>query len=133
MIVVEEKILINCNPKEIYEIITNNEFYLWRSDLSEIKIVDDNHFIEYTNKKFPTFFTVVKKTKNKRYEVELNNNNLEGKFIIELFKSGNKTEFLIREELNISDSKKILLGKVYLKKMQKKYINDLIKELESRK
>lgn len=133
MIVVEEKVLLNSSPKEVYEIITNNNFYLWRSDLSEIKIVDDDHFIEYTRKKYPTFFTIIKKAKNKRYEVEISNNNLEGKFVVELLKNDDKTEFLIREEVIINDSKKRLLGKLYLKKLQKKYINDLIKELESRK
>lgn len=131
MIVVEKKVLINSSPKEIYEIITNNEFYLWRSDLSEVKIIDNKNFIEYTNKKFPTFFSIIKKTKNKKYEACMNNNNLEGKFIVELKQVENKTELIIREEVEIIDNKKKMLGKLFLKKMQKKYIDDLIKELES--
>lgn len=133
MIVVEKKVLINSNPKEIYEIITNNEFYLWRSDLSDIKIIDNKNFIEYTNKNFPTFFSIIKKIKNKKYEVSMNNNNLEGKFIVELKQIENKTELIIREEVEIIDNKKKMLGKLFLKKMQKKYVDDLIKELERNK
>lgn len=133
MIVVEEKILIDAKPKEIYDIITNNEFYLWRSDLSKIEIVDENHFIEYTNKNFPTFFTVIKSIKNKRYETEMINNNIEGKFIIELKKIDNKTEFIIREEIQKLNIKLKFASKLFLKKMQKKYIFDLLKELESKR
>ncbi|MEI3507595.1 MAG: hypothetical protein V8R01_00380 [Bacilli bacterium] len=43
------------------EIVTNNEDYLWRSDLSTIEIIDDTHFVEYTKKGYPTYFTITSK------------------------------------------------------------------------
>lgn len=50
MIKVNMKKEFNCNKNKLWEIVTNNEDYLWRSDLSRIEIIDDTHFVEYTKK-----------------------------------------------------------------------------------
>ena len=56
----------NCSKEILWNIITDNTNYLWRSDLSKIEIVDDKHFIEYTKKNYPTFFTITSKKKFKK-------------------------------------------------------------------
>ena len=38
----------SCDRNKLWNIITDNSNYAWRSDLSKIVIVDEKHFIEYT-------------------------------------------------------------------------------------
>ncbi len=51
----------NCDIEKIWNIITDNRNYYWRSDLSKIDIIDDTHFIEYTKDNFLTYFTIASK------------------------------------------------------------------------
>jgi len=130
MVILEQTHIINHGPDKIYKVITDTVNYHWRSDLSEIKVIDANHFIEYSKKNVPTFFEVIKKIKNKYYEVSINNNEIEGTAIITLRPVDDGTELIIKEELEILDNKKRILGKIYLKKRQNKYIANLKQHLE---
>ena len=51
----------SCDRNKLWNIITDNSNYAWRSDLSKIVIVDEKHFIEYTKNNFPTYFTITSK------------------------------------------------------------------------
>ena len=53
----------NCDKNKLWDIITDNTKFTWRSDLSKIVIVDDKHFIEYDKNNFPTYFTITSKKK----------------------------------------------------------------------
>lgn len=44
----------NCGIEKLWNIITDNTKYTWRSDLSKIEIIDDEHFIEYAKNNYPT-------------------------------------------------------------------------------
>ncbi len=51
--------IIHSNIKNIWKIITDNEHYLWRSDISEIKIIEPHHkFIEVSKNGIQTVFTI---------------------------------------------------------------------------
>ena len=58
----------SCDKDKLWNIITNNENYSWRSDLSRIEIVDDKHFIEFAKNNYPTYFTITSKKKLKEYK-----------------------------------------------------------------
>lgn len=51
----------SCDRNKLWNIITDNSNYAWRSDLSKIETIDDTHFIEYTTNNFPTYFTICKR------------------------------------------------------------------------
>jgi hypothetical protein len=68
-----------CDKNTLWNIITDNSNYVWRSDLSKISVIDDIHFIEYSKSNFPTYFTITKKEKLKEYKFDLENANLKGK------------------------------------------------------
>ena len=68
----------NCDKNKLWNIITDNANFAWRSDLSKIEIIDNTHFVEYTKKNFPTYFTIISKEKLKVYKFELKNENLKG-------------------------------------------------------
>ncbi len=120
-----------CDIETIWNIITDNNNYSWRSNLSKIEIIDDDHFIEYTKDNYPTYFTITSKVKYKEYRFDIKNSNIEGKWI-GLFKqlSNGKVEIDFTEEIETNKSIIKLLAKPYLKSMQRRYIKDLEKELK---
>ena len=120
-----------CDKNLLWNIITDNSDYRWRSDLSKIEVVDNEHFIEYTKNSFPTYFTITTKKKLKEYKFDLENSNLKGKWI-GIFNelSDGSVELDFTEEIEVKNFILRLMAKVYLKGQQKRYINDLEKELE---
>ena len=120
----------SCGRNKLWNIITDNSNYAWRSDLSKIVIIDDTHFVEYTTKNFPTYFTITAKEKLKEYKFDLENVNLKGRWI-GIFKelpNGN-IELDFTEEIEVNSFIMKLLAKSYLKSQQKRYMRDLEKEL----
>lgn len=120
----------SCDKNKLWDIITDNSNYKWRTDLLKIEITDETHFIEYTTNKFPTYLTITAKEKLKEYKFDLENTNLKGKWI-SIFKelpNGN-IELDFTEEIEVKNFIMKLLAKPYLKSQQKKYMKDLEKEL----
>ncbi len=120
----------NCGIEKLWNIITDNNKYAWRSDLSKIEITDDKHFIEYAKNNYPTYFTITSKEYLKEYKFDIENSNIKGKWI-GLFKelpNGN-VELDFTEEIETNNFIMKLLAKPYLKSMQKRYMRDLEKEI----
>lgn len=120
----------NCNIEKLWNIITDNTKYDWRSDLSKIDIIDDKHFIEYSKSNYPTYFTITKKEKLKEYAFDIENEKLKGKWT-GLFEKLDDENVLLdfTEEIETNNLLIKLLAKSYIKKQQKKYIKDLEKVL----
>lgn len=120
----------NCNIEKLWDIITDNTNYAWRSDLSKIEVVDDKHFIEYAKNNYPTYFTITKKEELKEYEFDIENTNIKGKWtgIFESLDNGNVL-LDFTEEIETNNFVMKLLAKPYLKSQQKRYMQDLEKEI----
>lgn len=120
----------NCDIEKLWNIITDNTNYTWRSDLSKIEIIDDIHFIEYAKNNYPTYFTIISKVNLKEYKFDIENTNIKGKWI-GLFKKLDNGNVLLdfTEEIETNNLIMKLLAKSYLKSQQKRYMNDLEKEL----
>ena len=127
------KKVFNCDRERLWDIITNNSNYKWRTDLSKIEIVDDTHFIEYAKNDYPTYFTIINKEKLKLYEFDIENTNIKGKWLGK-FKEleDGSIEIDFTEEIETNNVIMKLLAKFYLKSMQKRYIKDLERELNKR-
>lgn len=121
----------NCHIEKLWNIITDNTKYDWRSDLSKIEITDDKHFIEYTKNNYPTYFTITSKEYLKEYKFDIENTNIKGKWI-GIFKKLENGNVLLdcTEEIETKNYIMKLLAKPYLKSQQKRYIRDLEKELK---
>src|SRR5699024_11926120 len=120
----------SCDRNKLWDIITDNSNYEWRSDLSKIEIIDDTHFVEYTKNNFPTYFTITSKEKLKEYKFDLENTNLKGKWI-GIFKelpNGN-IELDFTEEIEVNNFIMKIFAKSYLKSKQKRYMRDLERAL----
>ena len=120
----------SCNRNKLWDVITDNSNYKWRTDLSKIEIIDETHFVEYTTNNFPTYFTITAKEKLKEYKFDLENANLKGKWsgIFNELPNGN-IELDFTEEIEVNSLIMKLLAKPNLKSQQKRYMKDLEKEL----
>lgn len=111
----------SCDKNKLWDIITDNSNYKWRTDLSKIEIIDEIHFIEYTKNKFPTYFTITAKEKLKEYKFDLENANLKGRWIGTFKELPNgQIELDFTEEIEVNSLIMKLLAKPYLKSQQKK-------------
>lgn len=120
----------NCDIEKLWNIITDNTKYAWRTDLSKIEIVDDKHFIEYTKSNYPTYFTITSKVNLKEYKFDIQNSNIKGKWIGIFKKLDNgKVVLDFTEEIETNNFIMKLLSKPYIKSQQKRYMRDLEKEL----
>ena len=123
----------DCDITEVWKVVTDNRNYHWRSDLSKIEILDDKSFVEYGPKGFPTHFTITVKEEERRYEFDMENQNLTGHWtgiFIAMPEGGTRLEFT--EELSVKNPFMALIARLFMpvKKIQKTYMEDLRKRLE---
>ena len=121
------------DKKSVWDVVTNNEDYGWRSDLSKIEVKENGkQFIEYTKGGFATTFTITKKEPYVCYAFDMENQNFHGHWkglFSQTPEGGTKIEFT--EELEIPNKIMEILsyGMMPLKKIQKTYIKDLKRKL----
>lgn len=116
--------------KTVWEVVTNNNKYEWRSDLSKIEVSkDENSFTEYTKDNFPTNFSITLKKPYERYEFDMTNKNMNGHWIGAFRSINNGTQIEFTEEVSVNNPVMNLFVGLYLKKQQSLYIADLKKEL----
>lgn len=129
MAVANTKETFQCNIHKTWDTITSLEEYAWRSDLGKIEVVDENHFIEYTKDGYATSFTVTAKEPYKRWEFDMENDNMKGHWIGIFTQKGEETEIDFTENVT---AKKVFMKpfvKAYLKRQQAQYVADLRKAL----
>lgn len=122
------KATLQVDIERVWEIVTSLYDYSWRSDLSKIEILEyGKKFIEYTRSGYATTFTITTFEPMKRYEFDMENDNMSGHWIGVFSKIDGKTEISFTE--NIIPKKWIMKPFVgmYLKKQQDTYISDLRK------
>ena len=116
--------------KKVWEVVTNNNNYKWRRDLSKIDVsVDGNSFTEYTKDNFSTKFTITLKKPYERYEFDMTNKNMNGHWIGVFTTVNDGTQIEFTEEVSVNNLIMNLFVGSYLKKQQSLYIADLKKEL----
>ena len=120
-----------CNPMEtVWNIVTDNTAYAWRSDVVRIEVSDDgNNFTEFTKGGFETQFTITLKNPYERYEFDMKNKNMNGHWTGIFSKDGSGTKIEFTEEVEVSNPIMNLFVKSYLKKQQETYVMDLRKSL----
>mgnify|MGYP001261744147 CR=1 FL=1 len=116
--------------KKVWGVVTNNNKYEWRSDLSKIDVSsDENSFTEYTKDKFPTKFNITLKKPYERYEFDMTNKSMKGHWIGIFSSTDNGTQIKFTEKVSVNNLIMNLFVGLYLKKQQSIYIADLKKEL----
>jgi len=115
---------------KIWNVVTSCTEYAWRSDLSKIEVVEEGKkFIEYTKGGYPTEFTITVYEPYKRYEFDMNNENMQGHWIGIFTESDGVVTIDFTEEVFAKKAiMKPFVG-MYLKKQQAAYLADLKKVL----
>lgn len=129
MAVSNMKATFQSGVQSVWEVVTSLTDYAWRSDLSKIEIVNDHQFIEYTKEGYATTFTVTAKEPYRRWEFDMENDNIKGHWTGVFSQKGEGTEVDFTEDVT---AKKLFMKpfvKAYLKKQQAVYISDLKKAL----
>ncbi|MGN1106106.1 MAG: polyketide cyclase [Huintestinicola sp.] len=124
------KAVFQTDVKSVWNIVTSLENYSWRSDISKIEVINDNQFIEYTPDGYATKFTVTAMEQFKRWEFDMENDNMKGHWMGIFSEKDGKTEIEFTEDVT---AKKLIMKhfvNMYLKKQQEKYISDLRKALD---
>lgn len=75
---IEITVDFNADVKTVYQAITNNEEFSWRSDLDRIEIISDTQFVEYSKSGIATKMTITTKLVNVQYEFDLDSKNYMG-------------------------------------------------------
>lgn len=110
----------------VWRLVTSLTEYSWRSDLDRIEVNEQGkEFVEYTKDGYATKFTITAFEPHKRYEFDMENDNMSGHWIgIFTYKNG-VTSIDFTEDV---EAKKLVMKpfvKGYLKKQQAAYIADL--------
>ena len=114
-----------CDVKKVWGIVTSLEKYTWRSDLSKIEILNDKQFVEYTNEGYATTFTTTVVEPFRRWEFDMENDNMKGHWIGVFTQKGTQTQIDFTENVTAKKFYMKPFVKGYLKKQQAKYIEDL--------
>ena len=120
----------NCDIQKVWEVVTSLENYAWRSDLSKIEIINENQFVEYTTDGYATTFTITTTEPCKRWEFDMENDNMKGHWSGVFTPNGGKTIIDFTEDVTAKKALMKPFVKMYLKKQQSMYVADLKKALE---
>lgn len=114
----------------IWNVVTDNTAFDWRSDISKIEqSTDGNIFTEFTKDGFETEFIITLKKPCERYEFDIKNKNMNGHWIGIFSQEGFGTRIEFTEEVSVAKPIMNLFINTYLKKQQAIYISDLKKKL----
>ena len=125
MTITNMKATFQCDIQKVWNIITSCDNYSWRSDLSKIEVLSETQFVEYTKDGYATTFTITVTEPFKRWEFDIENDNIKGHWIGLFSSKGKETTIDFTESVI---AKKLLMKpfvKSYLKKQQLLYVADL--------
>ena len=122
------KALIPGELHKVWELVLDIENYgAWRRDFSKTEVISDKKFIEYTKDGYSTTFTVTLVEPYRRWEFDIENNNMTGLWTGIFTAKGDETEINFTEQVK---AKKWLLKpfvKSYLRKQQTQFVADIMK------
>lgn len=101
----------------------------WRSDLREIKRLDETHFVEIDKKGFETRFTITALKPHSLYEFDIENDNITGHWTGRFSVQNDMTVVDFTEDITPKKAIMKPFVKGYLKKQQAAYLRDLRKAL----
>lgn len=115
--------------EKVWNVVTSLTDYSWRNDLERIEVTGEKEFVEYIREGYATRFTITAKEPCKRYEFDMENDNMKGHWTGIFTYENGVTSIDFTEEV---EAKKLVMKpfvKGYLKKQQAVYIADLKKAL----
>ena len=119
-----------CEVEKAWKTVTSMDDFAWRGDLKNIQVLNDKQFVEYTKDGFATNFTTTFYEENKRWEFDMENENMKGHWVgVFSYENGETTIEFLEDVFAKKVWMKPLVG-IYLKKQQSAYVEDLKRALE---
>lgn len=109
----------------VWDTVTNLNDFSWRSDLKDVRIIDEHNFIEISKNGIETYFRITECIKYRSWIFEIDNKNIKGFWLGKFYSKGDKTILDFTENVV---SKKVIFKpfiSFYLKRQQKIYFRDL--------
>lgn len=122
-----------CEVEKVWNIVTSLDNYSWRNDIDKIVVIEpEKQFEEHTKDGYITKFKITAFDEYKRYEFDMENDNMLGHWTGIFSYNGGNT--IIEFTENVVAKKLIMkpFVKSYLKKQQSLYIQDLKTALEAK-
>ena len=123
------KAILQYDVHKVWEVTTTVEQYTWRSDLGRAEILNEKQFVEYTKEGFTTTFTITVTEPYKRWEFDMENENMTGHWTGLFTAKGESTEIDFTEEVTAKKFYMKPFLKPFLKKQQAQFVADLEKAL----
>ena len=119
------KVTLLCPVEIVWDTVTNLNNFSWRSDLKDVKIIDEHNFIEISKNGIETYFRITECIKYRSWIFEIDNKNIKGFWLGKFYSKGDKTILDFTE--NVVSKKAIFKPFIsfYLKRQQKIYFRDL--------
>ncbi|MDD3920169.1 MAG: SRPBCC family protein [Eubacteriales bacterium] len=130
MAIVNTKAVFESDINTVWKRVTSLTEYAWRSVISRIEILNDKQFVEYTKNGYATTFTITAAQPYKRWEFDMENENMKGHWIGVFTQIGEQIEIDFTEDVTAKKAIMKPLIKGYLEKQQAQYIFDLRKALQ---
>lgn len=124
--------ILNSKIEDVWDSITDNKNWQWRSDLQDLKILNDKKFIEYGKGGFEVHFTITKKEKYKIYAFDMDSKAFSGEWEGNFEKlPDEKTKITFKESLEYKNLFYKIFASLFinLKAIQDVYMRDLKKKL----
>ena len=106
-------------------VTTASEYTRWRTDLSRVQILGPEAFLEYTADGYVTKFTIIRAKPGQLWELEMDNTNLNGRWVGRFRQRGLATVVDFTEYVSVKKVWMKPFVKGYLKKQQAQFIADL--------
>lgn len=119
------KVTLLCPVEIVWDTVTNLNNFSCRSDLKDVKIIDEHNFIEISKNGIETYFRITECIKYRSWIFEIDNKNIKGFWLGKFYSKGDKTILDFTENVV---SKKVIFKpfiSFYLKRQQKIYFRDL--------
>ena len=123
------KVTLQYDIHKVWEVVTAVDRYTWRSDLGRTEILNEKQFMEYTKEGFATTFTITETEPYKRWEFDMENENMTGHWTGLFTAKGEGTEIDFTEEVTAKKFYMKPFLKPFLKKQQAQFVADLEKAL----
>ena len=118
-----------CPVERVWQIVTDLSNTAWRSDLKRVEVLDEAHFVEHTRGGYATHFTVMACEPPRRWAFTMENGNMAGSWegIFEGVEGG--ARLTCTETVNARRWWMRPFVPGYLKRQQRRYLDDLRREL----
>ena len=118
-----------CPVERVWQTVTGLTHTAWRSDLKRVEVLNETHFVEHTKSGYATHFTVTACEPLRRWAFAMENGNMSGAWEGIFETEGDGARLTCTETVNAKHWWMRLFVPGYLKRQQKRYLDDLGREL----